>query len=335
MNDNATSETAKSIAASGWNITLDVAALLNILLWAAVLLIVLLAYRKYILALVSGIASRISKLEFGGISIDLAKAKEFVPQWSEVGALDLRHKAQAVEVNDSYMMSFRTQLLEDGTRDYAEIDLGGGSEWLTSRLFIMAVVFARMKGIKSLVFLSTSGNQSKRFVCLADPQNVRWALAKRFPWLEQAYTDACTSLLGQDAIIVSNEGRLGTSLNHADPEPGISLIREFLARVQSNSVAAPAIPGEWVSISSSPNTYENARWLTGLEIEDILGPDCKKTSIVNDELTSKDTGNAIKQLLALPGRFVAVVTADQKFEYLIDRTLILERVARHLAFQNG
>src|SRR5262249_20597173 len=146
--------------------------------------------------LVKGIAGRLSKLEFGGVSIELAKAKAFDPNWS-AGALDLRQKAAAIQVSDSTTMTFLAQLREQGDADYAEVNLGTGNEWLTSRLFIMAIVFARMKGIKCFVFVETSANARKRFVCWAKPERIRWAFAKRFAWLERAYAEAYSTLMTQ------------------------------------------------------------------------------------------------------------------------------------------
>jgi hypothetical protein len=283
-------------------------------------------------------ASRITKLGLGSFSVELAVAKAFIPEWSEAaGALDLRHKAQAGQVMDSFMMTFRNQLLEEGTWDYAEVDLGSGREWLTSRLFIMAVVFARMKGIKALVLLKTSGNLQKRFVCWAEPQKVRWALAKRFPWLEHAYADANATLFSQyTSVIVSNEGRLGTQFDRADPEPGISLIREFLTRVQTASVPQPGDLGEWIPVSSAPTTpttYEHARWLSSLELEDILGIDCNKSMVLSDQLSPNNVTKQLRTLLGVPSDFVAVITKEQRFEYLVDRKVILEQVAEQLARQ--
>jgi hypothetical protein len=332
----AAAEIVKAASTQGLSITLDLAALLSALLWPIVLLVVFLAYRKEIPTLVKGISSRLSKLEFAGVSIELAVAKAFVPEWSEAaGALDLRHKAQAGQVTDSYMMTFRNQLLEEGNWDYAEVDLGNGREWLTSRLFIMAIVFARMKGVKSLVFLKTSGNLQKRFVCWAEPQKVRWALAKRFPWLEQAYADANATLHSQYmGVIVSNEGRLGTKFDPADPEPGISLIREFLTRVQAPAMPVPAESSEWTPISSAPSiTYEHARWLSSLELEDMLGVDCNKVTVLSKQLSPNNVTKQLRTLLSVPSDFVAVATKDHRFEYLVDRKAILEQVAKQLASQ--
>ncbi|MGF1614660.1 MAG: hypothetical protein ACFCVA_12330 [Gammaproteobacteria bacterium] len=163
-------------------INLDISAVLSAVLWPVVVLVILLAYRKKVPALVNGLASRVTKLEFAGVSLELAVARPFVPEWSgPPGALDLRHKATAIQVNDSTASTFLTQLTEAGTADYAQVNLGTGEEWLTSRLFILAIVFARMKGIKCFVFVETSGSVRKRYVGWAEPEKIRWSLAKRHP----------------------------------------------------------------------------------------------------------------------------------------------------------
>src|SRR5262249_25120105 len=137
--------------------TLDIAALVSAMLWPGVIIAVLLMYHNKIPLIAEWLSSRVKKLEFAGISLELAVAKPFVPDWSS-GALDLRHSAMSIQINDSTVATFLNQLTDNGSADYAEVNLGTGKEWLTSRLFIIAIVFARMKRIKCFVFFETSGN---------------------------------------------------------------------------------------------------------------------------------------------------------------------------------
>src|ERR1039457_5528769 len=95
-------EIATSPTTGGVHVSLDIAAMLNALLWPTVLFVIFIKFRKEIPALLKGVAGRIKKLEFWGVSIELGVAKAFVPNWSEAtGALDLRQKASSVRVNDS------------------------------------------------------------------------------------------------------------------------------------------------------------------------------------------------------------------------------------------
>ena len=317
------------------NIDLDIAATLSAVIWPLVVLAILLAYRSKIPALVEGLASRVSKLEFAGVSLELALAKPFVPEWSgSPTALDLRHKATAIQVNDSTARTFLTQLTDEGAGDYAEINLGEGGEWLTSRLFIMAIVFAQMKGIGCFVFVETSGAVRKRFVGWAEPARIRWALAKRYPWLEQAYADAYAAITSQrNAVIVSRSGRLGYPHAPGDPGVGIDLLKEFLQRVQQPFPPAltPAESEEWVVLDPATNTREHARWVSAEELEQVLGDDCNTAVVQSSELRSKNTTGQLKAFLSVPTQFVAVVADDQRFEYLVRRDVLVEQVAKRMA----
>jgi hypothetical protein len=331
----AVGEIPKATGAGGFNVILDIAALLSAIIWPVVLLVIALTYRKEIPGLVKGIAGRLSKLEFAGVSIELAKAKEFVPDWS-AGALDLRQKATAIEVNDSTAKTFLEQLRQKGDGDYAVVNLGDGNEWLTSRLFIMAIVFARMKGIKAFVFLETAGNVRNRFVCWAQPEKIRWALARRFPWLEQAYAEAYSAILQGRAFVVTNEGRLGNQFSKDDPQPSIELLQEYLQRVQMTGPPPPSDAQDWIAISDVPPigpTQEHAQWINSRNLEEMLGEDAMSSSISSSELRSKTTLGQLKVILSVTARFVPVTGPDQRFEYLVDRTVILEQVARQLAAQ--
>jgi len=316
-------------------IDLDVAATLNAVLWPIVVLAILLAYRQKIPALFERLASRVTKLKFAGVSLELATAKPFVPEWSgSPGALDLRHKATAIEVNDSTARTFVTQLMEEASGDYAEVNLGAGDEWLTSRLFIMAILFTRMKGIECFVFVEKSGDVRKRFVGWAEPGKIRWALAKRHPWLEQAYAGAYSTIMSQQqAFVVSNQGRLGYQFSLHDPAPSIELLREFLQRVQAPvaPLPAPVDLKDWILLDPATNTHEHAEWVTGELLEALLGADCNVSAVRSAELRAKNTKEQLQALLAAPERFVAVTAEDGRFEYLVDRNVMLEQVAKTMA----
>jgi hypothetical protein len=315
-------------------INLDIAAILSAIFWPVVALTILLAYRQRIPAWVEGVASRVTKLEFAGVSLELAVAKPFIPEWSGApGAPDLQHRATAIQVNDSTARTFLTQLTEEGTADYAQVDLGTGEEWLTSWLFILAIVFARMKGIKCFVFVETSAGVRKRYVGWTESEKIRWALAKRYPWFEQGYTDAHSTITSQqNALIVSSDGRLGYQFAPGDPGPSIELIREFLQRIQAPPLPFP-VPSDpdWVLLDSASNTYEHAAWISGEQLEEILGGDLNPSMIRSAELRSKNTSEQLRICLSVPATFVAVTTEEQRFDYIVDRRVLLEQVAKRLS----
>lgn len=319
------------------NTTLEVTATISACIWPIVVLIVLLAYRKQIPILFANLASRVSKLEIAGISIELAKAQPFSPELVP-GGVDLRSTARAVQVNDSTARSFVNQLKTEGKADYAEVNLGSGEEWLTSRLYILAIIFAQTKELECFTFLETAGNIRKRYVGWAEPGRIRWALARRYPWFEQAYADAYSTITSQqNAIIVSNQGRLGYEYEPRDPSPSIDLLNEFLQRIQAPP-APPPTPTElddWVLIDSPTQTYEHAQWIDGGELEEILGFDFHRPTINSSDLTAMKSSEQLRAFLAIPERFIAVVESDKRFEYLVDRAALIEQVVRNISTQTN
>jgi hypothetical protein len=320
-------------------IILDIAALISALAWPLVVVVGLLAYRKSIPELVGAIGRSVRKLEVPGFSIELATAVPATSEWQGgPKALDLRRSATAVEVSDSTAAAFTAQLIEGGVGDYSEVDLGRGREWLTSRLYIMAILFPRMKGVRTFVFLETAGEVRKKFLGFADPAAVRWALAKQYPWLEPAYANAYASVL-PNSIVVSNAGRLGLPANKYDPAPGVQLLQKFLENIQSPPLPAPlpgpppvppALPGPppgWVEVSETPPyTLEQAHWLTGELLEELLKPDLDMSAVADPGATAK-TADLVGAIAAQPGGYVAVTRSDGRLEYVVNRLALVDQVA--------
>jgi hypothetical protein len=142
------------------------------------------------------------------------------------------------------------------------IDLGGGQQWLTSRLFIFAVLLGRMRGLRSLVFVETIGETRRRFIGVATPEGVRWGLARRYPWLEKAFANAYGKL--GDHQIQSNYGAL-------ELQQAVDLGKEFLKGVQKNpNEALEGDAREWTGEGTPPLLWEHAKWLDGARLERVL-----------------------------------------------------------------
>ncbi|UIE38906.1 hypothetical protein [Leptodesmis sichuanensis] len=221
--------------------------------------------------------------------------------------------------------------------------LGDGKEWLTSRLYIMAIILERMKSLKALVFLGIR----KRFIGWAKPEKVRWALAKNYPYLESAYAKAYADITRSSsdiippgcptpdvpvnaAVVVTTTGRLGYEFDHSNPEPSKNLIQAFLKRIQAPTAPSP-LPKDsdtsWVSINSDPQTYEHAIWLTTSKLEGLLDEDLCITSFDKENFEAKAPEEQIRLLLSTPYRWIALTT-DAKFEGLSDRNLLLKQISK-------
>ncbi len=305
------------------DITYDVAAIISAIVWPLIIVIVLLAYRKNILA----ILPYVKKVSFAGLTIELAEVKAFSPRWS-MGSIDVR-QMKGVDIDKSYVQYFIDQLTGTTTADYAVIDLGKGDKWLSSRLFILAILLGRMIGLKSFVFVETMPNLRRKYIGWAEPSKIRWAFAIEFPWMEEAFGKAYGNL--PEIQIVSKTGKLGSRFNSDDPFQAINLLQNFV--FENNKDPPPLInDNEWVSIGpEGPEQYlEHAQWLNGDSIEDLLEKDLNKSYLVSSKLKDMSESDQIRQMLLQSGRYVAITRDDMRFEKLIDRYILLEKVSKSL-----
>jgi len=331
------SDAAKQTPSNVLSVTLDIAAAVSAILWPLLLFILLFVYRKEVPKFIQAIGSKISKVEFAGVSFEFARAKEFVPSWkASPNDPDLRHKATPVELTDHIVASFLTQLQNTGTGDYAEVNLGEGKEWLTTRLYIMSILFDRMKGIKCFVFVESTAATRKRFVCWAEPEKIRWALARRYEWLEPAFANAYSKLLSPPSkmLIVSSQGRIGYDHDPQNPNPGIDLLKDFLSGVQAhavtiyNNMMAENDPTNWTLIHDINRIYEHGTWIGGALIEDILRGVAHRSTLSTCMLAQDDKGKQMREMLAMTGAFIPVVSENSRFEYLLDRNVLMEQMSR-------
>jgi hypothetical protein len=111
-------------------------------------------------------------------------------------------------------------------------------------------------------------------------------------------------------------------------------VREFLQRVQlppAVPAAAPPDPQHWVLVDSITDTYEHASWISSAELEEMLGGDLNRSTARSADLKGRSANEQLRVLLAEPSEFVAVVADDQRFDYLLDRSVILEQVAHRMS----
>jgi hypothetical protein len=324
---------------------IETAAILNALAWPIAITLVALILREKLPAIGRILLSRVTEVGFAGFSLKLAEVKSFDPKWSNSAtSFDLRNKGIAAKVWDSNVSNFISQLQEFDSADYAIITLGDGKEWLTSRLYIMAIILERMKSLKALVFLGVR----KRFIGWAEPEQVRWALAKQYPHLESAYAKAYAEItrsssdisapgsippdVSGNAVVVTTTGRLGYKSNPNDPKPSTYLIRSFLEHVQAPPLPLPKESGElntdWILVNSNPDTYEHAIWLTTDKLEDLLDEDLCTRLFDKETLEAKAPEEQIRWVLSTPYRWIALTTDEKRFEGLSDRNLLLKQISK-------
>jgi hypothetical protein len=244
-------------------------------------------------------------------------------------------------------MSLFTELSSAGASDYIVADLGRGDQWLSSRLYVFVVVLQRMRGLRSVVFTTTKGDETGVFVGMADPADVRWALATACPWLESAFARAYAQIAPAansppTPFIVSGDGAL-------EPWTANNLVRAFLTELQyppAPSAVPPAaapplppiLPGppEWIELPGTPGqppTWEHATWLSVGFLEQILGPSGLVRDFAFTDSPDVPVEERARAIARRPGETVALITATGRFAGLVDRRAMLEALARAYAEQ--
>ncbi len=265
---------------------------------------------------------KISVLQFA-LEVSRPSAKKFTPDWLDTSAgVDLRLTAADDIV--SGMLSLFEQFKDNEMLDYALIDIGDGKKWLTSRLFIFAIMLERMRGLRRLVFVQTTPDAYQRFLGTASPLEVRWKLAMLYPWLELAYTQALPSGYFSPLSIRSVSGAV-------DPLRAQSIVQAFLKDPSIQLGSKPTQDDRnWEEITrpNKPPFWEHADWIDRAWIykqEDVIHRKTFCKSSPNDSPTEQT-----KAILKGNGTFVALVDEEKQFEDLVDRYNLLEKVVTNL-----
>jgi hypothetical protein len=316
---------------------IDLPSLLRAFLWPALAIIVFVVYRHSLRKLIITLAQRAHKFSFGVFSLELAQVSEIKPLALETEIRNLE-AGLFPQSGSSGISSILMQLRQDRQHDYMVIDLGPPppQQWITSRLYILALLITLIDRPLCFVFVETVGDIRKRFIGAAGADRVRWALARRYTWLESASANAYASL--GDLQFDPTTGTLSDSQI-------TEMMKTFLDSIRWNSpvpieanagnttapanVAIPTTPSpvintqDWVYLNDG--VQEHAKYVDGARIERLLGDDLTRSRVTlpPDKLINDLT----RVVLGQPGRFVAVVDPDLAFRELVDRYAILESLA--------
>ena len=293
------------------------------LAWPLVALIVAVWFREPIGDFIGDIGGRISKLSVFSLQFELAAAKS-----STTTPLldDIRAATSSAQVSDSSRMMLE-QAQSTEPADFSLIALGQGDEWLTSRLFIAAVMMERMRGVKVFVFVERTPNAERQFVAVADVRHVRWALARRFPWLQAAFANAEASQAENPQITTTVKTISDTGA--MEPWMARQLVSSFIAALQRPAITPVARPaqasGDWVPLG---HAEERASWVTRRLLAELLPESAFAASA--KALSDESRARRSRALLRCPMPFVALVDDRCEFLRLVNRWAYLEDVAASL-----
>jgi hypothetical protein len=296
--------------------------------WPLVALFSVFLLRKQFAVLVAQIARRARKFSVYEISVELATVPELSSTW-RAGSADVRQLTPAT-VFDSYSQSLFQELLQPGLADYAVVDLGNGKKWLTSRLFIFALVLGRVRGLRAFVFVETSSVTRKRFLGVATPSDVHRTLGAQYPWLEEAELKAGASQYNTAATPAA-EVAGASRFSNLPPILGFdqnrvsSFVNTFVSNIQRTTAPPPDESSSHLEIGTSPQTWERTNWIDGEGLEHDLSSCLSYTYC--EETLDQPASLLVNAIIRRNGDFVAVVDRDRRFLRLVDRRALLENLA--------
>jgi hypothetical protein len=185
---------------------------------------------------------------------------------------------------------------------------------------------------------------------------VKWALAEQFPWLELALMTSYDWVFSQSydhVMFLPNPLTIPTTSmppqdfgspgGRLNVERATSVISCFASHpnIQYLGPAGPAAPWntpppategpislqeEWTNLGA--NLWEHTSWIQGRKLGRLLGDTVpREDDWLFDNPIAGDE-HEVREILARSENFVAVVNQDRIFRELIDRRLIVDRVAR-------
>jgi hypothetical protein len=333
----------------------EIVDLIQAVAWPLAIVAVLIAYRKYFPGLIEVLSRRVSGISWRSFTVTFAVATEVSAEvWGSLKYLADPLTPEAVPDSGNALFG----LIGSAMRaDSARFDLGTGKEWLTSRLYIFAIVLSELLGVRCLVFTETLGGLPRRFVGLADPVEVRAELERRFEWFKTAFSRAAldpSPLYGEPMANLKqlvkdpdvSDWELGVkikdivseALRESDllqPGAAVNIANHYLhddVIRRERPEGSPDEPG-WVQLRVTQEKNireEHAQWITGgAHLESILRDALTTPYVV--EAPGMAARELERQAVLQGGQFVAVVDPDGRFKRLLDRDAIVEQLGREIA----
>jgi hypothetical protein len=250
---------------------LSIPDLIKAIAWPGVAAAAIVVFRKPAAEVLRMLVERLSKISVAGVSVELSLLSELRPRSLDTELRELNSAAPP----PSGPTALLNELQFGGSHEYIVIDLGADTapRWLSSRLYLFAVMLSRISRLKCFVFVEAAGGIRNRFIGIASPDAVRWALARRYPWLEFAYARVYPQI----------------GLPQFEPSTGTlalgqmqMIVSQFLAAIRIPNATPlpfpdPTRPPETIDLGNG--VLEYAKWLDGRRVERILGSDLSTESI--------------------------------------------------------
>jgi hypothetical protein len=309
--------------------------------WPVTALVLAFAFRRRLAEFVAALGARVTKLSVFKVEIELIPATSAT---STSLLAEIKADPTSASISDSSRMML-DQVQMGTPADYANIDLGTGDEWLTSRLFIAVATLERMRNLQVLVFVEKTPTTDQRFIAVASVQAVRWGLAQRYPYLEAAWARAYLEMFPQspppgapvplpgtvwppDPKTLTMQSVVTSDTGAMEPWQARQLVARFINSVQRSIVPDQAPSSDdWVRLRGT--VEERADWVTRDLLRATLPREAFSawTDAFRDAPRSKRTRAVLRQVAP----FVALTQGDREFVRLVNRKALLEGIVAPLA----
>lgn len=282
----------ENTATSSW---IDV---LQIIIWPLLIIIILLLFHKQIKVLIPNL----KKISFAGFDLEISKAKE-IPSLIDNEPNTINFGATShVGTLSSHLNSIIAHIADIQAYDYIVIDIGNNDKWLTSRLFILSVVFPRICKLKQIVFVQSDPHcaTKQKFIGLMEAELVPRALAYRF----NEYERLINELLSQRTKNLDIQGKF-------NKDDALNIISAFISSVQIDTLRPLIILDSGAS--------EHAEWLSNDRLNELVGCNLV-TKAINSSWSNK---KKLRRTIQLDYDFLAVVDEEGYFEYVVNRRKII------------
>jgi hypothetical protein len=291
------------------------------LAWPLSALLIVFLLRHSIADALKGLSARAKSLSLGVVAFDFGEAvvKGLTPESLD----DIRDTASHAAVGDS-SAALSATLMDQTPAECTVVNLGDGTEWITSRLYGVATFVARARGLRLIVFTAV-GPSGRRFVGSAEPEQVRWALASAYPWLEaaniRAWNQTVANLpphtLESPSWSISRNGQI-------EPWRMIQAFDSYKRELQAP--LPPAGASGWLQLSRG---WERAEYVTPDLLKRLLGEALNERAIQQEFDLSAD--ELARRVLRFPLDYVPTVDRTGNFLRVVARRAYVSRTLRQVA----
>ena len=293
------------------------------LAWPIVLLVAVVLLRRQLASLIEAATRQGFKVSGAGIALEINAARALPAPEVAFGQLGEPLPSSAVAGSGSNELE--RLFVPPTALDYAVIDLRTGRSWLTSRIYLFALMLRRMRSIQEFVFVQTSDGVVGSFLAHAPVERIRWRLAQLQPWLEAAFAAS----YGGASWSGPYPARITSDLGGLDYGQAMPIVGTFLAGIQRQKKATSTETG-WVdvTVSQAPGVpagqwEEHATWVDGVALQEMLKGLLVFDSVLDDPALPQ--AQRIEAIVRRKTQFVALVDSERRFRELVDRRPLLER----------